>query len=414
MAEARKLKVFLCHSSGDKATVRDLYKRLRTDGIEPWLDEEELLPGQNWQQEIAKAVRVTDAIVVCLSRASSNKEGFVQKEIKYALDAADEKPEGTIFVIPLRLEDCSIPERLQHWHVGNLFEERGYERLIRALQIRANGLGFPGPQAGPAREIRNSIGMELILIPAGEFLMGAESKDADDDERPVRRVHITRPFYIGKYPVTQVQWQTVMGNNPSHFTGDLNRPVESVSWEEAQEFLRTLNEQEKGKLYRLPTEAEWEYAARAGSTAAYCFGDEVKLLREYAWYGENSGNSTHPVGQLKPNAWGLYDVHGNVWEWVQDWYAEDYYQRRPNPDRDPQGPQKGQYRSVRGGSWDVNRGTPARLTATGAGQATASSISVFVAPSSSQAFLDSGFWFSVGSRAKPWSSFFACVILSHP
>jgi formylglycine-generating enzyme required for sulfatase activity len=204
----------------------------------------------------------------------------------------------------------------------------------------------------PSPLITNSIGMELILISPGEFLMGSE--DGGSWEKPVRRVHISQPFYLGKYPVTQAQWQAVMGNNPSHFTGDLNRPVEQVSWEDAQEFLRKLNEREKsGKPYRLPTEAEWEYAARAGTTTTYCFGDDPQRLGEYAWYSENSGSKTHPVGQLKSNAWGLYDIHGNVWEWVQDWFAEDFYRQRSNPDRDPQGPDNGQYRVLRGGSWNL-------------------------------------------------------------
>jgi formylglycine-generating enzyme required for sulfatase activity len=191
--------------------------------------------------------------------------------------------------------------------------------------------------------------MEFVLIPAGEFLMGSE--DGGSDEKPVRRVQISKPFYLGKYPVIQEQWRTVMGNNPSHFKGDLNRPVENVSWQEVQDFLGKLTEKETGKTYRLPTEAEWEYACRAGSTGAYCFGDDETQLREYAWYGEGSSGTTHPVGQLKPNNWGLYDMHGNVWEWVQDWYAEDYYKQRPNPDTDPQGPEKGEERVLRGGCY---------------------------------------------------------------
>ena len=141
-----------------------------------------------------------------------------------------------------------------------------------------------------------------------------------------------------------------MGKNPSSFTGDPSLPVENVSWHDVQEFLRRLGEKEKGKLYRLPTEAEWEYAARAGAGTAYCFGNESGQLREYAWYGEYSGSRTHPVGQLKPNAWGLYDVHGNVWEWVHDWYDAAYYQR--SLVEDPRGPEKGQDKKVvRGGSW---------------------------------------------------------------
>src|SRR5262249_59012291 len=130
------------HSVGDKPAVRTLYQRLCVDDIEPWLDEEDLLPGQKWEQEIPKAVRAADAILVCLSRGSITKEGYVQKEMLYALDAANEKPEGTIFLIPVRLEDCEIPDRLKPWHVASLFEERGYERLLRALRARANALGL--------------------------------------------------------------------------------------------------------------------------------------------------------------------------------------------------------------------------------------------------------------------------------
>jgi formylglycine-generating enzyme required for sulfatase activity len=194
----------------------------------------------------------------------------------------------------------------------------------------------------------NSLDMPFVLIPAGEFLMG--SADGDDDEHPVHTVRISQPFYLGQYAVTQTQWQAVMGSNPSQFTGDLNRPVESVSWEDAQEFIRRLHAREDGATYRLPTEAEWEYAARAGSTTAYSFGDDPRQLSEYAWYSENSGGQTHPVGQLKPSAWGLYDMHGNVWEWVQDWYGP--YTAAAVVD--PAGPPSGSARVIRGGGWDYD------------------------------------------------------------
>ncbi len=134
---SRRLRVFLCHASGDKPAVRALYRRLRADGIEPWLDEEDLLPGQDWQVEIPKAVRSSDVAIICLSRKSTTKTGYVQKEIRYALDVADEQPEGTIFLIPLRLEDCEVPERLRRWQWVNLFADRGYERLMSALRVRA-------------------------------------------------------------------------------------------------------------------------------------------------------------------------------------------------------------------------------------------------------------------------------------
>jgi hypothetical protein len=161
------------------------------------------------------------------------------------------------------------------------------------------------PKPSEPKTIRNSIGMEFVLIPAGEFRMG--STKGDSDERPVHAVTISTPFYLGKHEVTQAQWEEVMRNNPSRFTGDPNRPVEQVSWEDVQAFIRKLNEKEGGTKYRLPTEAEWEYAARAGSTTAYSFGDDRGQLGEYGWYWDNSDKKTHPVGQLKPNVWGLYD-----------------------------------------------------------------------------------------------------------
>ena len=127
--------------------------------------------------------------------------------------------------------------------------------------------------------------------------MGSENRDGD--EKPIHTVQITQPFYLAKHLVTQAQWEAVMGKNPSNFTGDPNRPVEKVSWDDAQEFLQKLNKTEGNDPYRLPTEAEWEYAARAGATTAYCFGDKTNKLKEYAWYNKNADGTTHPVGQRK-------------------------------------------------------------------------------------------------------------------
>ncbi len=187
----------------------------------------------------------------------------------------------------------------------------------------------------------------FVLIPAGEFMMGSEN--GRSDEKPVHKVTISRSFEMGKYQVTQAQWEAVMGdkwwakNNPSHFKG-AKLPVESVSWDDAQEFIEKLNAKNDGYIYRLPTEAEWEYACRAGSTGDYA-GD----LDGMAWYDSNSANKTHPVGEKKPNAWGLHDMHGNVWEWCMDWYSSDYYSQSPSTD--PSGPSTGSVRLVRGGSW---------------------------------------------------------------
>jgi hypothetical protein len=132
-SQSHQLRIFLCHSSGDKPAVRQLRHRLQESGYEPWLDEEDLLPGQKWEQEIPKAVRNSDVVLVCLSQESVTKQGYVQKEIKLALDAADQRPDGTIFLIPVRLSDCNIPERLREWQWVDLFEDRGYDRLLHAL-----------------------------------------------------------------------------------------------------------------------------------------------------------------------------------------------------------------------------------------------------------------------------------------
>ncbi len=205
-------------------------------------------------------------------------------------------------------------------------------------------------QAAQAAGYTNSIGMNFVKIKAGCFSMGRDAnfEDGNNDELPRHRVCIKKNFYLGKTEVTQAQWVAVMGSNPSEFKGR-NNPVEKVSWHDVQDFIRRLNRKEGGSRYRLPTEAEWEYAARAGNTSAYHFGDDKGALSQYAWYRDNSGKRTHPVAQKHPNQWGLYDMHGNVWEWVQDWYGENYYSSSPRTD--PKGPESGRSRVNRGGSW---------------------------------------------------------------
>jgi formylglycine-generating enzyme required for sulfatase activity len=199
----------------------------------------------------------------------------------------------------------------------------------------------------------NSIGMEFVLIPVGSFTMGEDKnfEKVRNDEMPQHRVTISKPFYLGKYEVTQAQWTAVMENNPSKFKGQDN-PVEQVSWEDAQTFISRLNKKEGHGRYRLPTEAEWEYAARAGTTGAYSFGDDADSLGRYAWYRDNSGDKTHPVGRKEANPWGLHDMHGNVYEWVQDWKG-DYSSASVT---DPKGPSAGSNRVIRGGGWNGSTG----------------------------------------------------------
>ncbi|MDR2051110.1 MAG: formylglycine-generating enzyme family protein [Deltaproteobacteria bacterium] len=211
------------------------------------------------------------------------------------------------------------------------------------------------PASAAGKNYTNSLGMEFVLIPAGSFQMGSELLD---DEKPVHTVSISKAFYLGKFEVTQEQWLLLMETNPSWFRG-AGLPVEQVFWNEAQEFIRRLNLREGHKRYRLPTEAEWEYAAGAGGKGALPPAEEASALGREAWYDRNSGNSTHPVGGKEPNAWGLYDMLGNVNEWVQDWFAGDYYGR--GPARDPAGPSSGTLRVRRGGSWSDAAGN-CRLT----------------------------------------------------
>ncbi len=162
-------------------------------------------------------------------------------------------------------------------------------------------------------------GIEFAVIPAGRFVMGSTEVNGATPHD----VTISKPFCLGIYPVTQAQWEKVMGNNPSHFK-DPRRPVEMISWDECNDFIRRLNKNEGTDRYRLPSEAEWEYACRAGSTTRFCYGDGAGSLASYAWYGENSGSETHPVGEKFANDWGFHDMYGNVWEWVADVWHENY------------------------------------------------------------------------------------------
>lgn len=199
-------------------------------------------------------------------------------------------------------------------------------------------------------DLGNGVTMQMVLIPTGEFLMGLPDSvtTAWGDEKPQHRVRISKPFYLAKYEVTQQQWQTVMGNNPSVFTAPRN-PIENVSWNDAKAFCDRVA-QKDGKEYRLPTEAEWEYACRGGAQTQWSFGDNESNLEEYAWFAGNSSHQTHGVGQKMPNAWGLHDMHGNVWEWCRDCYDDSYYQN--SAAEDPEGPTSGSRRVTRGGSWD--------------------------------------------------------------
>ena len=229
-------------------------------------------------------------------------------------------------------------------------------------------------QKSPGQKVlTNSIDMKLVLIPKGTFMMGSppDEKGSEEDERR-HEVTISRDYHLGMHEVTQAQYKKIMGKNPSVFQGDrvakrhpetnrvvkevdsANHPVEQVSWEDAVEFCQRLSalpeEKKAGRVYRLPTEAEWEYACRAGSQMAYSFGSDEKSLVNFGWYYSNSKGMTHVVGLKKANAWGLYDMHGNVWEWCADCYGE--YPKASATD--PRGPEDGSGRVNRGGSWGID------------------------------------------------------------
>jgi formylglycine-generating enzyme required for sulfatase activity len=209
------------------------------------------------------------------------------------------------------------------------------------------------------RAVTRPVSNEWVLIPPGTFTLGSPTNELDRflDEGPQTVVTISQGFKMEIHPVTQQEYQAVMGTNPSAFAGDPNRPVDQVSWADATYYCALLTQREltAGRLparwkYRLPTEAEWEYAARAGTSTRFFYGDDPDYseLSNYAWYQDNSDNQTHAVGQKAPNPWGLQDVYGNVWEWCQDWYADCYPGGSVN---DPVGPAGGLYRVLRGGSW---------------------------------------------------------------
>ncbi len=222
------------------------------------------------------------------------------------------------------------------------------------ILITQNGCTKKEPPPEQGKVITDSIGMKLVYIPAGSFMMG--SRDSKDGLLPQHEVRISKGFWMGQTEVTKGQYESVMNAQPwsgkVNVRADPNSPAVYVSWDDAEEFCRKLSQQE-GSTYRLPTEAEWEYACRAGTTTRFSFGDSDSSLGDYAWYASNAFHVderyAHPVRQKKPNPWGLYDMHGNVWEWCSDYYDKDYYSSSPNTY--PKGPPTASSRCLRGGCW---------------------------------------------------------------
>jgi formylglycine-generating enzyme required for sulfatase activity len=393
--------IFLSYASDDVERMRSLVRALERHGWTVWWDRTSIPIGQTFDRVIEEALDAARCVIVVWSDASVQSH-WVRAEAEAGRERG--------LLIPVAIDEVQLPLSFRFVQTAQLAGWQGdesHEEFRKTVMAVTERIGVPSPegvegeQIEPPDEVQtdvplpgeelsgsglpevepqglqkpprhqtaqtseialpphqskgddisvtSSLGMEFVRIPAGTFQMG--SNDGYDYERPVHQVTISQPFELGKYPVTQAQWEAVMGNNPSEFTGDPTRPGERVSWRDVQRFIKHLNARDRaaGVTYRLPTEAEWEYAARAGTTTAYSFGGDPAQLDAYGWYGGNSGGTTHPVGQKQPNPWRLYDMHGNVWEWVQNWFDSDYYSR--SPATDPQGPDTGSRRVFRGGSW---------------------------------------------------------------
>ncbi|MBN8657314.1 MAG: SUMF1/EgtB/PvdO family nonheme iron enzyme [Anaerolineae bacterium] len=341
MSTNRPLKVFLCHSSTDKPAVRELYQKLRGEAwIDPWLDEEDIFPGMDWNLEIQKAIRETDAILVCLSKSSITKEGYVQREIKTALDYADEKPEGTTYIIPIRLDECKPPQRLSKWQYADYFEgnyERALQRLLVSLKRRAASLSLKTESPTPASRVgilTNSVtpiqsqfanltyvpsttntfsnGMTVILIPAGKFIMGDGSEQ--------HSVDIPYDYWMAKFPVTNIQYNQF--KKIDFDKGKEDHPVVNVSWHDAMGCCQWLNRSLKKEfpsdfVLRLSTEAEWEKAARGTDGFKYPWGKTFNKNKCNTSEGGKGGTTS--VGLYSPQGdspYGCADMSGNVWEWT--------------------------------------------------------------------------------------------------
>jgi len=451
MTESRKLRVFLCHSSQDKSIVRELYQRLLAeDWIDPWLDEVKLLPGQDWDMEIEKAVEAADAVIVCLSNGSVSKEGYIQRELKFVLDIALEKPEGTIFVIPLLLNKCEVPRRIRSWQYVNYFpkakRDQSFGQLLESLRSRATALGIhlnsapdvriklnnrsqleskrillgilglvlvisvssvlyfkertpsspsasvsptlrvtlissktatsqpestSTPKATPtlvpgATQISPKDNTVFLYIPAGEFIMGSNS--GFPDEKPEHKVYLDA-FWISQTEVTNAVYSLCVDasvcrppSRTDYYSRDASSPeypVVFISWDDAKSYCEWTGS-------RLPTEAEWEKAARGVNGLIYPWGNQFECQRGNFDDETSEDAATVPGGpncdgykyiapvgsfQNGKSIYGALDMAGNVWEWVSDWYGDSYYYKYvktsiPNP----KGPDLGNRRVVKGGA----------------------------------------------------------------
>lgn len=373
--------------------MRNLYSQLKSQlWIEPWLDEVKLLPGMDWEIEIFKAIRDADVIIVCLSTESIAKEGFVQKEFKRALAFAEEKPDGTIYIIPLRLDDCQPPVKFQQWQWLNYFLPEAQNRLLQSLYLRAGSLKILPPvrvvpmpssanlsEAIPVAPVSTTKtpngqtifilgGLEFVKIPAGDFYMGA---DDIDNSRPQHLVYqLNYDFYMARFAVTNLQYSLMARETGLPIImakGKAAHPVVNISWYDAQKYIEWLNKKYKANLpigyhFCLPSEAEWEKSARGEEGNEYPWGDTYDSskcnIQEVLF---NIVHATTPVGAYSPQGdspYGCADMAGNVWEWTCSLWGKDVteasfkYPYSFDNKREDENADQSIFRVLRGGSFN--------------------------------------------------------------
>ncbi len=415
--------IFISYAREDLKHAKELYQRLKDSGFNPWMDKVDLLPGKKWRPAIKKAIQNADFFILCLSTRSVKKRGFVQREIRTALDLWQEKLEDDIYLIPALIEPIEhseMPEEVGEFQWVELYEEDGWRQLSKALEFEAARRGIPlkaavhddrkeaKPDAEPAplqerplsasahappkvtfdfhtvkldvsgkeiertrkqarcfsEDLGDGVNLIMVEIPGGTFTMGSPESEAGHSKSEGRQHQVTVPsFFMGKHQVTQAQWRAVMKDDnpsPSYFKGD-NLPVEQVSWNDAREFCSRL-EKTTGRTYRLPSEAQWEYACRAGLTNTNPFSFGATITPRVVNYDGNHPyasakkgeyrEQTVPVGSLGvANAFGLFDMHGNVWEWCEDVWHDDYTGAPDDGDVWTSGGNRS-WRVLRGGSWN--------------------------------------------------------------
>jgi toxoflavin biosynthesis protein ToxD len=386
MPTTRKLNVFLCHASQDKPAVRKLYASLLKESwIEPWLGEEKLLSGMNGDMEIQKALSNTDLIIVCLSSESVSEEGYTQRKFKRVLSYAEEKPEGTIYFVVLRLNDCTPPIKFQQWQWVDYFAKNSDKRLLQWLRFRAEKLGInvddsatvkPSLRSTPVssgsqpevftqggRPVYVFGGMDFVKVVGGEFYMGSDDIEAASPRHLIDQ--LSDDFYVGRYPVTNQDFAWFLrgiGQSVVMSKGREKFPVIGVTWFQARDYVTWLNQKHQGDLprnckFRLPSEAEWEKCAHGKESNIFPWGNKFDPRR--CNVVETKVGMASLVGSFSPQgdcAYGAADMAGNVWEWTRSIGEKFSYPYRFDDGREDElGNDENKY-ILRGGSFKCNQG----------------------------------------------------------